>query len=181
MADEFNFLWSEIQNYNAEADADLIPVPGQAELHGRCRYGVLLSPCSWGCDRLSGLFFKRNLYHVIVGQQVQRFWPVLSSTWSWCVRGRRLTRRWNSSLEQRRSPGRGAHAKCYHTSGQKALLDALRCKHFNFVNIAFLDIGPWKSPRLLGIWGLQTVSELRKDFSKDHVLLELGSYILAIS
>ena len=45
MADEFNFLWSEIQNYIAEADADLIPVPGQLELHGRCRYGVLLSPC----------------------------------------------------------------------------------------------------------------------------------------
>ena len=45
MADEFNFLWSEIQNYIAEADADEIPVPGQLELHGRCRYGVLLSPC----------------------------------------------------------------------------------------------------------------------------------------
>ena len=45
MADEFNFLGSEIQNYIAEADADLIPVPGQFELHGRCRYGVLLSPC----------------------------------------------------------------------------------------------------------------------------------------
>ena len=27
MADEFNFLWSEIQNYIAEADADLMPVP----------------------------------------------------------------------------------------------------------------------------------------------------------
>ena len=27
-ADEFNFLWSDIQNYIAEADADLIPVPG---------------------------------------------------------------------------------------------------------------------------------------------------------
>ena len=45
MADEFDFLWSEIQNYIAEADADLIPVPGQLELHGRCRCGVLLSPC----------------------------------------------------------------------------------------------------------------------------------------
>ena len=45
MADEFNFLWTEIQNYIAEADADLIPVPGQLELYGRCRYGVLLSPC----------------------------------------------------------------------------------------------------------------------------------------
>ena len=45
MADEFNFLWSEIQKYIAEADADLIPVPGQLELNGRCRYGVLLSPC----------------------------------------------------------------------------------------------------------------------------------------
>ena len=44
MADEFNFLGSEIQNGIAEADADLIPVPGQLELHGRCRYGVLLSP-----------------------------------------------------------------------------------------------------------------------------------------
>ena len=39
------FLWSEIQNYIAEADADLMPVPGQLELHCRCRYGVLLSPC----------------------------------------------------------------------------------------------------------------------------------------
>ena len=28
VADEFNFLWSEIQNYIAEADTDLIPVPG---------------------------------------------------------------------------------------------------------------------------------------------------------
>ena len=45
MADEFNFLWLEIQNYIAEASADLIPVPGRLELHGRCRYGVLLSPC----------------------------------------------------------------------------------------------------------------------------------------
>ena len=39
-------LWSQIQTYIAEADTDLIPVPGQLELHGRCRYGVLLSPCS---------------------------------------------------------------------------------------------------------------------------------------
>ena len=44
MADEFKFLWSKIQNYSAEADADLIPVQGQLELHGRCRCGVLLSP-----------------------------------------------------------------------------------------------------------------------------------------
>ena len=40
MADEFNFLWSEIQNYITEADADLISVPGQLELYGRCRYGA---------------------------------------------------------------------------------------------------------------------------------------------
>ena len=45
MADEFNFLWLQIRNYIAEADADLIPVPGQLELHGRFRCGVLLSPC----------------------------------------------------------------------------------------------------------------------------------------
>ena len=47
MIDELNFLWSEIQNHIAEADADadLIPDPGQLELHGRCRCGVLLSPC----------------------------------------------------------------------------------------------------------------------------------------
>ena len=44
-ADEFNFFWSEIENYKAEADADLIPIPGQLELHGRCRCGVLLSTC----------------------------------------------------------------------------------------------------------------------------------------
>ena len=40
-----NFSWSKIQKYIAEADADLIPAPGQIELHGRCRCGVLLSPC----------------------------------------------------------------------------------------------------------------------------------------
>ena len=45
MADEFYFLWSKIENYIAETDADLIPVQGQLELHGRCRCGVLLSPC----------------------------------------------------------------------------------------------------------------------------------------
>ena len=45
MADELNSLRPEINNYKAEADADLIPIPGQLELHGRCRYGVLLSPC----------------------------------------------------------------------------------------------------------------------------------------
>ena len=27
MADEFTFLWPQIQNYIAEADADLTPVP----------------------------------------------------------------------------------------------------------------------------------------------------------
>ena len=45
MADEFNFLRPDIKNYKAEADADLIPIPGQLELHGRCRCGVLLSTC----------------------------------------------------------------------------------------------------------------------------------------
>ena len=45
VAGEFNFLWSELQKDIAEADADLTPVPGQLELHGRCRSGVLLSPC----------------------------------------------------------------------------------------------------------------------------------------
>ena len=45
MADEFNFLRLEIKNYKAEADADLIPIPGQLELHGRCRCGVLVSTC----------------------------------------------------------------------------------------------------------------------------------------
>ena len=44
MADEFNFVWSKIENYIAEADADLIPVQSQVELYGRCRCGVLLSP-----------------------------------------------------------------------------------------------------------------------------------------
>ena len=44
MADEFNLLWSQIQNYIAEADADVIPVPGDLEWHDRCRCGVLLSP-----------------------------------------------------------------------------------------------------------------------------------------
>ena len=33
MADEFNFLRPEIKNYKAESDADLIPIPGQLELH----------------------------------------------------------------------------------------------------------------------------------------------------
>ena len=45
MADEFNFWGPEIKNYKAEADQDLVPIPGQLELHGRCRCGVLLSPC----------------------------------------------------------------------------------------------------------------------------------------
>ena len=31
MEDEFNCLWPQIQNYIAEADADLIPVPGKFE------------------------------------------------------------------------------------------------------------------------------------------------------
>ena len=44
MADEFNSLRPEIKNYKAEADADLLRIPGQLELHGRCRCGVLLSP-----------------------------------------------------------------------------------------------------------------------------------------
>ena len=38
------------------ADADLIPVPGQLELHGRCRSGVLLSPC-FGALYLSQIQF----------------------------------------------------------------------------------------------------------------------------
>ena len=37
-----NCLWLEIQSYIAEADADLIPVPGQYELHGRCGCGSML-------------------------------------------------------------------------------------------------------------------------------------------
>ena len=45
----FLILWSQIQNYIAEADADRIPVAGQLELHGRCRYRVLLSPCFGAC------------------------------------------------------------------------------------------------------------------------------------
>ena len=45
MADEFNFVRPEIENYKAEADADLILIPGQLELHGRCRCGLLLSTC----------------------------------------------------------------------------------------------------------------------------------------
>ena len=44
MADEFNFL---VENFIAEAYADLIPARDQLELHGRCRCGVLLSPCKW--------------------------------------------------------------------------------------------------------------------------------------
>ena len=39
-------MMAQIQNYIAEADADSSPVPpGELEVHGRCRYGVLLSPC----------------------------------------------------------------------------------------------------------------------------------------
>ena len=59
MADEFNFLGPQIQNYITEADADLIPVPGQLELHGRCRCGVLLSP------RVGALFVA----DIIVGME----------------------------------------------------------------------------------------------------------------
>ena len=49
MADEFNFLRPEIKNYKAEADADSIPIPGQLELHGRCRCGVYMLLCSICC------------------------------------------------------------------------------------------------------------------------------------
>ena len=45
MADEFNSLRPNIKIDKAEADADLIPIPGQSELHCRCRHDVLLSPC----------------------------------------------------------------------------------------------------------------------------------------
>ena len=45
MVDEFNCLWSKIRSYVAPADAELVPVLGQLELHSGCRYGVLLSPC----------------------------------------------------------------------------------------------------------------------------------------
>ena len=45
MVDEFNFSRPEIKDYKAEAGADLISIPGQLELHGRCRCGVLLSTC----------------------------------------------------------------------------------------------------------------------------------------
>ena len=45
MADKFNFLRPEIKNYKAEADADLITIQGQLELHDRCRCGVLVSRC----------------------------------------------------------------------------------------------------------------------------------------
>ena len=57
MADQFNFPWSEIPNYIAEADADWIPVPGQLELTGRCRCGVLLSPC-FGAPIVADLLVK---------------------------------------------------------------------------------------------------------------------------
>ena len=45
LSSALNFLWSQIQSNIAEADADVIPAPGQLELHGKCRCGVLLSPC----------------------------------------------------------------------------------------------------------------------------------------
>ena len=46
MADEFNnFSRPEIKNYKAEADADIISISGQLQLHGRCRCGVVLSTC----------------------------------------------------------------------------------------------------------------------------------------
>ena len=38
----FIFSRPEIRNYKADANADLIPIPGQLELHGRCRCGVLV-------------------------------------------------------------------------------------------------------------------------------------------
>ena len=50
VADEFNFLWSVIPNYIAEANADLMLAPGQLEVHVRYRHGVLLFPC---CGALS--------------------------------------------------------------------------------------------------------------------------------
>ena len=40
-------LWSQIQKLIAEADPDLIPVPGQVELHGRCRCLCLALSMLW--------------------------------------------------------------------------------------------------------------------------------------
>ena len=59
MADNLIFLRPEIKNYKAEADADLIPIPGQLELHGRCRCGVLLSTC----------FCALFIAHLLVGME----------------------------------------------------------------------------------------------------------------
>ena len=42
------FLSPEIKNYKAETDADLLPIPGQLELHGRCRL-VCLVVCMLLC------------------------------------------------------------------------------------------------------------------------------------
>ena len=64
MADEFKFLWSQMQNYIAEADADFIPVPGQCKLHARCRCGVLLSPC-FGALFVADLIVGRRNWNYI--------------------------------------------------------------------------------------------------------------------
>ena len=80
MADEFNSLWSLIQNHIAEADADFIPVPGQLELHGRCRCGVLLSLC-FGALCVAYLIvgmeeFELHCRPRLAGQ-TGVYWPVL--------------------------------------------------------------------------------------------------------
>ena len=45
MADEFNFSGREFRITLQRQISDLISVPDQIEVHGRCRCGVLLSPC----------------------------------------------------------------------------------------------------------------------------------------
>ena len=64
MADELNFLWSQIVNYTTEADAD-IPnsCPRPLESHGRRRSGVSLSP------RLGALFVA----DLIVGMENKNY------------------------------------------------------------------------------------------------------------
>ena len=61
-ADEFDFLGSRIQNYITEAAADLIPVPGQVELHAKVD-ADMVSCC------LHAFVLSRSVADLIVGME----------------------------------------------------------------------------------------------------------------
>ena len=83
MAEEFDFLGSEIQNFIAEADADLSPVDF---LHGRCRYGVLLSPIV-GMEEFNYITDadRSNFRKIRVARMSARMETLLITMGFWCL------------------------------------------------------------------------------------------------